>query len=345
MINLEKTLAHDLDATIVRNSVLLMSFKNKTIAITGATGLVGHILALTFLVANDQLNLGINVIAMARSEEKAKRIFGSNVFRDDIEWIFQDIKVPINFQNHVDFIFHTAAITSSRQLVSQPVESFSAQILGMENVLKRAQQDDARVVYLSSMEIYGQPFIDDRATESDVGYVDPLVIRNGYPESKRANEFLASAYYHEYGVPVVNARLAQTFGPGVEDDDSRVFAQFARSALAHEPLVLHTDGSSMGNYCYLQDTISALLLLAIKGVSGESYNVVNEETTVTIKQLAQIVADNFGNGQVVMDIPDEDMGYAPKVQLRLSGKKIERLGWRPTASLVEMFGRMIQSWK
>lgn len=345
MIIVEPTLAQDLAKTVERNSALLMSFKKKTVVITGATGLVGHVLALTFLVANERLNLDVKVIAMARNEAKATRVFGLNKSRVDLSWVYQDIETPISIEPHIDFIFHTAAITTSRQLIAQPVEAFTANILGMQNIMRRAQHDDARVVYLSSMEVYGQPFTRERATEADVGYVDPLMVRNGYPESKRANEFLASAYYHEYGVSVVNARLAQTFGPGVATNDSRVFAQFARSAVAGEALVLHTDGSSMGNYCYLPDTISGLITLAVKGASGESYNIVNEATTVTIKQLAQIVANNFGNGRVVIDIPDEDLGYAPKVQLKLSGKKLEKLGWEPTAGLVEMFQRTLQSWQ
>ncbi|MCI1987548.1 MAG: NAD-dependent epimerase/dehydratase family protein [Lactobacillus sp.] len=342
---IEPVLSAELDALVQAQAERLATFFGKRIMITGATGLVARILTLLFLRANERLNLELTVIAIARNPQKVARLYGDLAKRSDLQFVYQDIKQPYDqVSQPVDFIFHAAAVTGSKQLITQPVEAFSAQVLGMLNVMTRAQQDHARVVYLSSMEIYGQPFVDRRATEQDVGYVDPLVIRNGYPESKRSNEFLASAYHHEFGVHVVNARLAQTFGPGVSADDTRVFAQFARSALRGEPLVLHTDGSSLGNYCYLPDTIAALLTLSVDGQAGESYNVVNEATTISIKELAELVATHFGNGQVVIDIPDEDMGYAPQVQLRLSGQKLEALGWQPTAGLVEMFEQTIKSW-
>ncbi|MFD1483999.1 NAD-dependent epimerase/dehydratase family protein [Lacticaseibacillus baoqingensis] len=343
---IDPVLSGALDDLVQTQKAHLTAYKGKRVLITGATGLVARILTLLFLRANDRLHLGLQVVAIARNPQKVTRLYGALAKRPDITFVYQDIKQPYDqITEPVDFIFHAAAVTSSKQLIAQPVEAFSAQVLGMMNILNRARQDHAKVVYLSSMEIYGQPFVERRATEADVGYVDPLVVRNGYPESKRSNEFLASAFYHEFGVDVVNARLAQTFGPGVAADDSRVFAQFARSALKHEALVLHTDGTSMGNYCYLPDTIAALLTLSIKGAAGEAYNVVNEAATVSIKQLAELVATNFGNGQVVIDIPEQDMGYAPQVQLRLSGKKLAALGWQPTAGLLEMFAQTIKSWE
>lgn len=344
-LKLEPTLAEDLQSVVDAHADLYQHYAGKTVLVTGATGLIGHVLILALLTANELLDVDIHILGVARNPQKADRIFGQLVERDDFELIFQEISAPIQTPQALDFIFHTAAVTTSKLLIEKPVEAYIAQFDGMNNVLKRAQADQARVVYLSSMEIYGQPFVDHRATEADVGYVDPLVVRNGYPESKRSNEFLASAYSHEFGVSVVNARLAQTFGPGVSADDTRVFAQFARSAVAGEPLVLHTDGSSMGNYCYLRDTIAALLLLGVKGRRGESYNVVNEANTVSIKALAELVATHFGTGEVVIDIPDHDMGYAPKVQLRLSGQKLMQLGWQPTADLVQMFTRTLKSWE
>lgn len=343
-LKLEPTLAEDLQSIVDEHADLYQHYTGKTVLVTGATGLIGHVLILALLTANELLHTNIHILGVARNPQKANRIFDHLVERDDFELIFQEISAPIQTPHRLDFMFHTAAVTTSKLLVEKPVEAYVAQFLGMNQVLKRAQADQARVVYLSSMEIYGQPFVDRRATEADVGYVDPLVVRNGYPESKRSNEFLASAYSHEFGVSVVNARLAQTFGPGVAADDTRVFAQFARSAVAGEPLVLHTDGSSMGNYCYLRDTIAALLLLGVKGITGESYNVVNESNTVSIKALAELVATHFGTGEVVIDIPGHDMGYAPKVQLRLSGQKLMQLGWQPTADLVQMFTRTLKSW-
>lgn len=335
----------ELKQLVSSQRALIQRFFNKTIMVTGATGLLGRSIVLTFLTANELMHLNTKIIAIARNQNKVADQYGRLLESPELSFVYQDLLTPYEETITPEYIFHTAAVTDGRQLKQRPVETFSAQFSGMMNVLKLAQRTTAKVVYLSSMEIYGQPFTDGRATEADVGYVDPLVIRNGYPESKRANEFMASAFAHEYNVQVVNARLAQTFGPGVATDDHRVFAQFARSVINGNDIVLQTDGSSSGNYCYLFDTIAGLFLLAISGEQGQSYNIVNEETSVTIKQLAELVATFNSQSHVVVDIPEDDPGYAPKVSLKLSAKKIEALGWRPTKNLKAMFKALISSWE
>lgn len=338
-------LTEDIQTTITSTTTILNQFKNSTILITGITGLVTRILTLTLLAANEQLGLNLKIVGVARNQDKVKAQYASLLERDDFEIVIQDIRETIAYQRPVDFIFHGAAVTDSKSLRDFPLEAFDTQVKGTENILEFATKANATVVYLSSMEIYGQPFVEGKATEKDLGYVDPLITRSGYPEAKRACEFLCHAYMVERNLNVVSARLAQTFGPGVSNTDNRVFAQFIRSAIAKQDIVLHTDGSSMGNYCYLPDVIKALLLLAVEGKSGEAYNIVNESTNVSIKQMATLVANKFGNGNVVIDIPDEDMGYAPKVNLHLSGAKLRGLGWHSDFDLEHMFARTIDSFQ
>lgn len=339
------TVQEEISKFILSNGSLLKRFSGKTILVTGATGLVARILIFVLLAANQKYELDLMIIAVARNKGKANRLFGTNMESKSLKFIYQDVRNPINIDEPLDFIFHAAAITDSKSLIEIPVEAFETQVIGMINILNLAKLNSAKVVYLSSMEIYGQPFVEGRAHEEDLGYVDPLISRNGYPEGKRSNEFLGAAFYHEYNVPVVSARLAQTFGPGILKDDKRVFSQFIHSAINKQDIVLYTDGKSVGNYCYLYDTIGALLLLSVKGVPGESYNVVNEETTTSIKEMAVMVSGRFGNGVVKIEIPEKSMGFAKKVNLRLSSDKIRRLGWRPTLNLEEMFKQTIQSIK
>lgn len=342
-----KIFDEDIQYIIDNDENILKKFKNKQILITGATGLIAHILILALLKANKKLNLNLHITALIRNEKKAKKIFQESFYSTSLGFITQDIrkKIKIDKNTDIDFIFHAAAVTDSQTLIHFPIESFNTQVEGTKNILELAERKNAKVLYFSSMEIYGQPFINGKATEKDLGYVDPLVIRNGYPEAKRASEFLGRAYSEKRNVQFISARLAQTFGAGVEKDDSRVFAQFIRSAMANEDLVLHTDGSSMGNYCYTRDVIEALLLLILNGKNGEAYNVVNEETNVSIKNMATLVSTNFGTGKVKIIIPEKSMGYATKVNLHLSGEKLRKLGWRPTYGLKEMFARTIESFR
>jgi len=159
---------------------------------------------------------------------------------------------------------------------------------------------------------------------------------------------MCNCWCAQFGAPVKTARLSQTFGAGTMKDDPRVFAQFARSAIAGNNIVLHTDGNSRGNYCYISDTVSALLLLLFKGNNGEAYNISNSSATMTIREMAELVAKKIFNGKIdVVTEKTEDIdkyGYAQETAIRLNTEKIENLGWRPQYSLEEMYQRMISDW-
>lgn len=323
----------------------LSEFRGKSVLITGATGLIGKTLMLFFLYLNDSMDLEVSLTVSVRNLDKFRAMVNKLINRSELKILVQDIADDYAVNYDVDFIFHTAAVTQSKALIEFPADIYTKQFLGMRNILNLARQKGASMVYLSSMEIYGQPFLSDKRTsENDVGYVNPLVIRNGYPESKRSNEFMMAAYASEYNVQVVSGRLAQTFGAGTSRDDSRAFAQFSRSALNGENITLYTDGTSVGNYTYLGDTLSALIVLAVRGVAGEAYNIVNESATSTIREVANLVSTRFGNGKVSIVNPDHDLGFAPKVNLKMSATKIRQLGWTPRVELGAMFERMIKDW-
>ena len=109
---------------------------------------------------------------------------------------------------------------------------------------------------------------------------------------------------------------------------------------------MRSDGSSSGNYCYTTDAVKAILMLLTDGKVGEAYNVVNEENSTTIREMAEMVAGEIAGGafKVVYDIPDSDLkyGYAPKVTMKLSAGKINEIGWKATVPLKEMYERMIE---
>lgn len=196
------------------------------------------------------------------------------------------------------------------------------------------------------MEVYGQPLSSKKITEDDLGELSLTNIRSGYPESKRLCENLCAAYADEYELNVSSARLAQTFGAGLLPSENRVFAQFARSIINEEDIVLHTLGNSEGNYIYTSDMIKAIFTLLLYGERGQAYNVTNEQNHMTIKQMAELVVKNFGNKNlhVKIDIPEENMGYAPDVKMWLSSEKLRSLAngiWSPTVGLTEMYNRLI----
>lgn len=321
--------------------------KDSTVLITGATGAIGSAIVRALYAANQIKKLNIRILALGRNKEKAKsllKLYGA-------EFLVQDICDPVVINCSVDYVFHCAAVTKSSEMVSNPVGVIETSIKGTMNILNLAREKNAQsVVFLSSMEIYG---ITDPAlssvNENVLGYIDLKKTRSCYPESKRLCESLCNGYFSQYGVPVKLARLAQTFGAGSRKDDPRVFAQFSRSAIAQENIMLHTNGKSRGNYCYIADAIRGLFFLLLKGKSGEAYNIANPDASVTIREMAEIVAEKVCGGRisVVVDIPPnvETRGYAPVVTLRLNVDKIKELGWQPVYGLEEMYERMITGWK
>ena len=204
-------------------------------------------------------------------------------------------------------------------------------------------------VYLSSMEVYGQAEQSD-VRENDLGYLDLSNPRSSYPESKRFCEMLCAAYAAEYGLPVKIARLARTFGAGIpQDNDMRVFAQFARSVMEGRNIELHTEGKSRGNYCYISDAVRGLLTILLKGENGGAYNVANSDASATIREMADTVANEVsgGNIRVVVNVPEDILkrGYAPDVGFKLNADKLKSLGWLPKHGLNDMYRRLIADWR
>ncbi|MEE1074711.1 MAG: NAD-dependent epimerase/dehydratase family protein [Acutalibacteraceae bacterium] len=321
--------------------------------VTGATGLIGSLIIKGFICHNEHYASKIKVIALARNPEKVKEIYrdyeSDNGEIPYVDFYYQDICAPISDSIKCDYIIHTANSTTSKYFITNPVDVIESIYTGTKRILEYAVKNDSKgVVYLSSMEVFGRVSTENRINEQELGYIDIQNVRSCYSEGKRLAECLCKSYASQYGVPVKVARLAQTFGAGVLPTENRVFAQFLKSALKGENIVLHTKGLSVGNYCYTADAIRAILLLLNSGENGEAYTVVNEETTMTIADMAKLVADNFsgGSSKVVFDIPESNsFGYAPDTKMRLSAQKLCDLGWRPTVSLSEMYKRMIPDLK
>lgn len=343
-----KYLQSDLEA-IVEKITFIDELRNSSIFITGATGLVGSLTVRATAYLNEVKDANIRIIAQARNREKMQTVLGDLLDNKEIVPFYQDVLNAYMISEDIDYIIHTASPTASKFFVTHPVETIHTAYMGTMNVLELAKEKKSKgVVYVSSMEVYGvtNPNL-SQVTEMDLGYIDISKVRSSYSEGKRICELLCASYADEYKVPVKMARLAQTFGAGVNISEGRVFAQFAKSAINKEDIVLHTDGMSEGNYCYTADVVVALLLLLVRGNSGESYTVCNEDTNTTIAGMARMVAEKFGNGEmnVVFDIPkDEKMfGYGPAVKMKLCSDKLRRLGWKPTVGLEGMYTRLIES--
>ena len=124
-----------------------------------------------------------------------------------------------------------------------------------------------------------------------------------------------------------------------------MFAQFARSAINRENIILHTKGLSEGNYCYTRDCVTGLLTILLKGKDGEAYNVANPDSHTTIVDMAKMVANKIADGEikVVFDIPESNtFGYAADTKMKLNSDKLQKIGWKPEIGLEEAYKRTIK---
>lgn len=345
----DKILQEDLDF-IAESNIPFEKLNNSSILITGGTGLVGISIIRALLCVNRKKNMHIRIFALVRNEEKAKKLYGNLLNRKELELVVSDIINISNFDFNVDYIIHCASVTASKIMIDKPVETINTAVLGTNNMLRLAASKKVKsFVYISSMEMYGT-FEEENCvvSEEKLGYINPLKVRSNYPESKRMCENMCIAYLNEYNVPVKIARLAQTFGAGILPGENRVFAQFARSAIKGEDIILHTLGKSEGNYCYTRDMIKGVLTILLSGENGEAYNVSNPEAHITIYEMAKMVAEKIANNKikVIFDIPENNkFGYASDTKMLLNSDKLKALKWKPEVNLEGMYRRMILSMK
>ncbi|MGC4019331.1 MAG: NAD-dependent epimerase/dehydratase family protein [Muricomes sp.] len=332
---------------IINSDIAYEQYQNTSVFITGGTGFIGSSLVKCLLCGNRERGLNIRIIVAVRDEEKARKIYGDLLERKDLELYIGDITEEVHYEGNLDYIFHTASITASKTMVEHPVCTIETAYKGTRHILELAKEKKVKgVVYVSSMEVYGNPDPSiEKVGEKDLGYIDIENVRSSYSEGKRICECLCTAYASEYDVPVKSARLAQTFGAGILENDNRVYVQFAKSAVKGNDIVLHTEGTSDGNYCYIRDVIRALLILGYKGNRGEAYNIVNEDSHMQIREMAKLVAEKVAQGKIALkfDVPKSTLayGYAPAVKMRLSGAKMRALGWVPEVGMEESYKRMI----
>lgn len=309
--------------------------------ITGATGLIGSTLVRCLLA----LDNGVSITIPVRNKEKAIAMYGADVSRLNI--VECDLmEYCTSLDEEFDYIIHCASPTAGKYMNEHPVETYELAVETTRALLQYARKHTINgMVYVSSLEYYGQNFDDQIITEDFQGYVDATSARSSYPMGKRAAEYLCASYALEYGMPAKVARLTQTFGAGVAADDNRVFAQFARSVMAGTDIILHTTGESAKPYCYTTDCASAILTILLKGANGEAYNVANQDTYISIREMAEFLRDNF-NPEIKVTVEEHpEMGYAPVTKLHLSSEKLMALGWEPQYDLKEMFRRLMNRMK
>ena len=311
------------------------------ILITGATGLIGSCIVEVLL---SHPGKDYHVYASGRNEDRAKLRFQEYTDDPSFHFIKYDVSEPLEGDTRFDFIIHAASNASPNFFATKPVEVIKSNIIGVSNLMDYGLHHGLkRFLFVSSGEVYGEG--DGRVfTEDYSGYVDPTSPRSCYPSSKRAAETLCVSYGAEYGVETVIARPCHTYGPHFTESDNRVYAQFIRNVLNGEDIVMKSTGEQFRSWCYVVDCVSALLYILLKGENGQAYNIADENSNITIKELAEIIAE-IGGKKVVIELPSEieKTGFNVVAKSIFSTKKLEALGWNVERNMKDNINCTLQT--
>ena len=302
----------------------------KNVLITGACGLIGSAIV-DFLFEN---NGRCNVYVMARNRKKVESRFSAYLENEHFHILEGDVNIPIEDDTSFHYIINAASNANPNAYALDPVGTLWTNINGTKKLLEYGKEHGMqRFLYVSSGEVYGNGDVDNWK-EEDSGYIDSMTLRSCYPTSKRAAETLCVAFAHEYGVETVVARPCHTFGPHFTDSDTRAYAQFVRKARNHENIVLKSKGEQYRSWLYVKDCASAIITILLNGKNCEAYNVADEKSCVTIRELAESIA-RIGKVAVVIDLPTdlEKQGFSVIKKAVFDTEKLRQLGWSPLFNL------------
>ena len=312
-------------------------FQNKSILLSGATGLLGSFLV-DVLMQKNVYGLNCTVYALGRSQQKAEKRFSKWFGNNHLVFLPCDVNLPLIEVPvaTVDYVLHLASNTHPMQYSIDPIGTITTNIIGLQNMLDFAFSHNARrFAYASSNEVYGENRGDiDLFHESYCGYINSNTLRAGYPESKRCGEALCQAYKAQKGLDVVIPRFTRSYGPTMQLSDTKAISQFILNAINNIDIVLKSSGTQNYSYTYMADAVFGLLTIVLNGENGEAYNIADEKSNITLRELAEVIAREAGT-KVILDTPSsvEAAGYSKATKALLDGKKLKDLGWKPFYSI------------
>jgi len=301
------------------------------VLITGGAGFLGSHLSDKFISEGHQVIVADNFYTGSR--ENVEHLMSNNNF----ELIRHDITFPLYVE--VDIILNLACPASPIQYQRFPVQTLKTSLIGAINMLGLAKRTGARIVQASTSEVYGDPKISPQSEEY-WGNVNPIGIRSCYDEGKRAAESLFTDYRRQYAVDTKIARIFNTYGPKMAEDDGRVVSNLVIQSLLNKPITIFGDGSQTRSFCFVSDLIDGLFLLTNSDQSISGPINLGNPNEFTILQLAeQIMKITKSKSKInFMKLPEDD----PKLRKPDITKAQKILGWNPKIDLQEGLERTIK---
>jgi UDP-glucuronate decarboxylase len=309
------------------------AFAEKKVLVTGGAGFIGSWLC------DVLLSFGANVTSLDDLSTGRTQNIDHLSKNSKFKFVKSDV---CNFysKEKFDFIFHMAGHASPEEYQVHPIETLQTSALGSFGMAEVARRNDATLLFGSTSEVYGDTEIIP-TPESYWGRVNPVGPRSCYDEGKRFGEALLIAYVKQYGLDVRIPRIFNTYGPRLREDGlyGRALSRFILQALTNQPITVYGDGKQTRSFCYVTDTVTALLLLTISRKSkGEVVNVGNTKE-IAIIDLAKKVIEKTKSESAIRfhPLPKDD----PKRRCPDTSKLEKLVGWKPSVSFEEGLKRTI----
>ena len=301
-----------------------------TAVVTGGAGFLGSHLC------DSLVGEGLRVVCVDNLETGSLQNV-EHLRGDSFVFVNHDITAHLEVEGPVDFVFHLASPASPIDYLRLPLQTLKVGSYGTHNALGLAKWKRARFLLASTSEVYGDPAVHPQP-ETYWGNVNPIGPRGVYDEAKRYAEALTMAYHRQQGVDTCIVRIFNTYGTRMRPHDGRAIPTFVRQALADEPLTVFGDGSQTRSFCYVDDLVRGLVLLA---KSGEHLPVnIGNPQELSLLELAQTVVRVTGSkSEIVYEaLPVDD----PQVRQPDITRARQLLGWEPQVTLDEGLRRMLQ---
>lgn len=306
----------------------------RTVLVTGGAGFIGSHLSEALLKAGNKVIALDSLVTGSRANIAHLEANPHFSFRE------HDIIDPIEIAEKADEIYNCACPASPIHYQANPIRTIKTNTIGVINVLGLAKKHGARILQTSTSEVYGDP-TEHPQTENYRGNVSTIGPRACYDEGKRVAEALFFEYYRMHNVPIRIARIFNTYGPRMAENDGRVVSNFILQALRNQPITIYGDGSHTRSFCYVDDLVRGLMALMASGDTGP-INLGNPEE-YTIGQLAEKIIEMTGSASKItyQEIPVDD----PTRRKPDISKAIKILNWQPTAPLKDGLAQTIAYFK
>ncbi len=290
-------------------------FNNKTILITGCNGLIGGYLLNFFYKLSNIYN--INIICTSFSSSLSESIFDKSLIKR-VNYFSWDASTPIDKDmvkiNDVDYVYYCSGYAQPAKFIKEPIKTSLINTLGLYSILS-GMKNDATFTYMSSSEIYGDPNIENIPTkESYNGNYSISSNRACYIISKRLGEALCLSESNRLKIKI--CRISLTYGPGTTYYDERVIQQFIRKANEQKEINLLDNGLAVRTFCYISDSVEMILNISLKG-KELVYNVASNIDSITILELAQLIAKLLDAKVSVKEIKDELISKNSPIVVRM----------------------------